>query len=228
MTPPTPLLIFLRPPVPGRVKTRLSASLGGDTAAALYRAFTRDVLERVAGVPWLAPRLWVAGDPNHPALEALLARLPPWPRKTQVGAGLGARMRHALHSTQDDDKGALLIGTDVPTLPLERLDEARHTLRRADVVFGPCPDGGFYLVGARAAVSPPLDASGIRYSTPHALQDCLFACQDAGLTTALIDPHTDIDTLDDLYFLQVELARAPAAAAHTALVTRRIALPERP
>lgn len=210
------LLIFGRAPVAGQTKTRLAPALGYEGAAALYRAFLRDVLERLGHAPHAA--LWVAGDPEHPALRELcptaLTRLP------QPETDLGTRMSVALQRALTNTPRALLIGSDAPTLPAHILAEAVALLGDHDFVLTPSADGGFPLFGARAGA--PLAgalSSGVRWSTRFALADTQRTLASRG-RVALTSPWYDVDTPADLRLLSAELSLRPARAPHTARALR--------
>lgn len=210
------IAIFVRPPVPGQVKTRLAAALGANGACTLYRAFVRDTLNKVQALPDIEPALFVAGSSADAALLNLLRpyRLP---LIEQSGACLGARMEHALRWGLQRAPLAVVLGTDIPTLPVSFLAQARVCLVHHDTVLGPTSDGGYYLVGARTPAVPPL-AGEIRYSSPHALADTRRACTGAGLQYAQLPPWYDVDREEDLHLLQTELSlderRAPLTASY--------------
>jgi uncharacterized protein len=199
--------LFGKPPIAGRVKTRLGARVGLDVAAALYRAF---LLDAVAGARTVrgALTLYVDGDPTHPTLEVLEV-----PMRAQHGADLGERMRHCFETELALGGPVLLAGTDVPTLPERVYVAAQRALETHDVVFVPSADGGYVLVGAR--VVPCFD--GVRWSTPHALADTLARNPGA----AVLEPWYDVDDEDDLRLLRVELALRPSAAPRTAAFLAR-------
>lgn len=202
------IAIFARPPIPGRCKTRLSAVLGEEGAAALAAAFMIDTLATCRAVPELAPELHVAEAPDHPFFLELCARFELAPPILQVGEGLGTRMARSL-----GDGPALLLGTDAPTLPVSILRQAIAALVHRDVVLAPVADGGFVLVGARA---PATFLEGpIRWSSPHALADTMRAARAAGLGVALTSPHYDVDEPGDLRLLRAHLTLVPGLAPAT-------------
>ena len=197
--------MFARAPAPGRTKTRLAPALGPDGAARLSAAFLADVLATVAQVPELRPELWCPTEEDAAALEGA---------RVQVGDDVGERMAHALSVALTRAPAALLIGSDLPTLPASRLRAALRALDTHDVVLGPAHDGGFYLVGARGSapdLGPP-----IRWSTRHALVDTRARLVDRAV--AQIRPWYDVDTPEDLRLLRAHLALAPEAAPRTTAV----------
>ena len=210
--PPVPLAVFGRPPRPGEAKTRLAAALGGEVAARLYAAFVTDVLVRATGAGFEVT-LWVAGDPDDPALLAVDAarRVA---RRAQEGRDLGERMAHCLEVQRVEHGRGLVLGTDSPTLPTGHLVAAARALDRADVVLGPAPDGGYWLVGARVPLGGAFD--GVRWSSEHALADTLLGARRVDATVELVAPWYDVDTPDDLRLLRAHLALDPKAAPATA------------
>jgi rSAM/selenodomain-associated transferase 1 len=207
------LVVFARDPVPGRVKTRLAPVLGDAGAAALHAAFVRDLCERLCGRtaaagPW---DVTVAADPgpDTPFFRELAAALPVTVTAQDDG-DLGARMarglRHALEAGAD---AALLIGTDLPTLPVGHLRTALEALGGAPLVLGPSVDGGYYLVGARRDALADWDRitarlfAGIPWGTDTVLHDTLGRAD--GLPVALGPAWYDVDDPPDLERLRRHL-----------------------
>jgi rSAM/selenodomain-associated transferase 1 len=204
------LVVFARDPVPGRVKTRLAPVLGDGGAAALHAAFVRDLCERLVGAgPW---EVTVAADPgpDTPFFKELAAALPV--AVTAQGDGdLGARMarglRHALEAGAD---AALLIGTDLPTLPVGHLRAALEALGGAPLVLGPSVDGGYYLVGARRDALDDWDRiteglfTGIPWGADTVLLDTLGRAN--GVPVTLGPAWYDVDDPPDLERLRRHLA----------------------
>ncbi len=117
----------------------------------------------------------------------------------QIGPDLGARMAGAFAEVLGDGTPpvrALLIGSDLPLLEEAHLRAAAEALGRADAVFGPAGDGGYYLVGLRAPC-PELFALP-RWGGADVLAETLARAEAAGLTVARLDPLPDVDTGADL------------------------------
>ncbi len=195
--------VFAKVPVPGRVKTRLQPALGADRACALYRAMLHDTLDKLAQTSF-AVELWVAGG---------MGPRRGLPTFAQRGSDLGERMAGAFAAMLGRADAALIVGSDVPTLPLRCLHAAAAHLRRGDAVLGPASDGGYYLIGAREV--PSFEA--VRWSTCHALADT-----ERTLRARRIEPWYDVDRPDDLRLLHAHLSLQPSDAPHT---TRVLGLP---
>jgi uncharacterized protein len=199
------LLIFAKAPVPGQVKTRLSPPLTPAQAAALYGCFLQDVLTEMAGLEEMA--LAVAYNPAS-AREFFLNSTPDRVHLVaQAGADLGARLLRAFDWGFAQGYEAVLIrNSDSPDLPGAFIREGREVLLsgRADVVLGPCPDGGYYLVGLRRPC--PELFQGIAWSTDAVLQQTLGRSGRLGLRPHLLPSWADIDDLNGLRnFLQKPL-----------------------
>jgi uncharacterized protein len=189
------LVVFVKYPTPGRVKTRLAASIGPEPAAGLYRALVEHVLEATTPRAGEYERL-VFFDPPE-AAEGVRAWLPGVRLLAQSGDDLGARMADAF--ARAFARGAsrvALVGTDAPGLSREIVARALSALAAADVVLGPSGDGGYSLI-ALASPRPELFA-GVEWGTPRVCDETRAKAAAAGLTVREIEPLADVDTLDDL------------------------------
>ena len=108
------------------------------------------------------------------------------------------------------------IGTDVPGLPLSRLDDAREALRTADAVIGPTDDGGFYLIGVSACPHGLLDS--VPWSAPDTCAHTLERLGQHQLTTTVIDPWFDVDEPADLDALRRRIRDGTIHAPETARI----------
>jgi hypothetical protein len=198
------LIIFAKAPEPGQVKTRLSPPLTSDQAARLHEAFVLDGVRATDRLPASITR-WLACAPSsqHPFFERL-ARRGRLRRLTQTGDTLGDRMASALRQALEAGATrAVLIGTDVPTLPPAVITDAFAQLRRADVVLGPACDGGYYLVGVARRVPPIFDR--ITWSRPTVLEATLARINALGLRGRLLPFWYDVDGVPSLRLLAAHL-----------------------
>ena len=189
------LVVFLKEPRPGAVKTRLAASVGPQAAAELYRALAETVLEATTPVPGEYERL-VFFDPPE-ARRALREWLPGVSLRAQAPGDLSERLADAF--TRAFGRGATrvaIVGSDVPGVTRETALRALEALGEADVVLGPAEDGGYYLIALRAPHAELV--RGIDWSTPVVLQQTLERAAAAGLAVRQLEPLRDVDTLEDL------------------------------
>ena len=191
------LIIFAKEPRPGQVKTRLSPPLSPEEAAQLYHSFLQDILEEMARVPEV--RLAVAFSPLEAQVFFRGLAPPGTDLFPQEGADLGERMAQAFARGFAAGFGPVLLrGGDVPDLPAAVVSEAAEVLAagRDQVVLGPCPDGGYYLVGL--SQPQPRLFQGPVWSSGTVLTDTLRLARELGLRVHLLPPWPDIDTYDDL------------------------------
>ena len=161
------LIVFVKSPRPGHVKRRLAAGLGPVHAARVYRGLVATLLRRLAGGPAWRRFVFIAPAPGA---DRRLGRWhPAFRRRRQSGGDLGDRMRGAFR--QMPPGPSLLIGSDIPGVERHHLAAALAKLRHADAVFGPAPDGGYWLVGFRRRPVAHGIFKNVRWSGPDALAD---------------------------------------------------------
>ena len=185
------LVVMVKEPLPGRVKTRLGHEIGMTRAAWWFRHQVAFLLRSVADPRW---DIVLAVTPDRAGLASRVwpAHLP---RLAQGAGDLGDRMRHIFRSAQ---KGPVcIIGADIPGIRRQHINAAFRALGNHDAVFGPATDGGFWLVGLkRPAPVPPALFANVRWSSEHALSDSLTRLKDARVSK--IDVLRDVDTMADL------------------------------
>ena len=187
------LLVFLKYPAAGRVKTRLAESIGPDHAAELYRQWIEIVFSRIQ--PLRASTRVVAfydGAPGDAFGQWRSSADDWWP---QPDGDLGVRLDAAFKNWQSDDDPAVAIGTDCLDLEAAHIESAFGVLQNRDAVFGPAEDGGYYLVGLARYL--PGFFRGIPWSTSKTLAAHRSLCQRKGWSFGLLPSLGDIDTLDD-------------------------------
>jgi len=210
--------------VPGAtaVKSRLHPVLGASLATRLYDCFLRDRLDALATVAGI-DRV-VAFTPPE-AREAMARLAPPgFTLVSQRGMDLGARLHGLLAELLDSGHpGAIAIDSDSPTLPMHYVAEAARVLATgaAEVVIGPCDDGGYYLIGVRSP-HPEL-FEGIPWSTDRVLPLTLERAQHRGLRTHVLTAWFDVDTETDLARLEATLATQFTGPRRTTKLIREIA-----
>ena len=213
----TAIAVFARAPRPGRAKTRLIPLLGPRGAAEFQAALTADALRKVDALPSGISRwLFLAGGkfPGFPSKGARQAGgvrhgVPKqWRLDRQRGADLGERLDDAFRNLLRHHSAAVVIGTDSPLLPKGILRTALAELRWCDAVLGPCPDGGFYLIGLRNLLSGVF--RHVRWGTPWAFRDMLRTLMQRGLSCAILEQYADVDRPADFHALARHLAEHPA------------------
>ncbi len=185
------LVIMLKEPRPGRVKTRLGRDIGATAAAWWFRHQCAGLLRRLEDPRW---HLSLAVSPDR---EGRASRVWPThlPRMTQGTGDLGDRMGRVFRTAPPGP--LLIIGADIPGITPQHIDRAFHALGQSDAVLGPAPDGGYWLIGLkRSRPVPPGLFENVRWSTPYAMEDTQRSL--APSRVALTDMLEDIDTVADL------------------------------
>lgn len=199
------LILFVKSPVPGEVKTRLIPHLTGVEAADLYKNFCIDIVKAV--LP-LAPavRILVAYQPHAKSsdLSWLGLKNPPEFFR-QDGRSLGERLIQAFGvAFGRGSRQVVIIGSDSPTLPTRNIEMAFEALKDADVVLGPSLDGGYYLIGLSRPCLRLFD--DVSWSTDQVFEKTARNAQNQNYRLRVLPSHYDIDTLGDLLKLRRELA----------------------
>ena len=205
--------IMAKVPRPGAVKTRLCPPLLATEAAALYRCFLLDKVATVGALAGVHPVMAYTPEEAHAELAALA---PGFTLVAQRGPDLGARLYATLRILLEaGHRAAIAIDSDTPTLPPDFLQQAVDLLSRPgpDVVLGPTEDGGYYLIGVRAAHRELFE--DVPWSTSDVLDVTLRRASRAGLETARLPSWFDVDTAEDLERLRASLAGVPATASRT-------------
>lgn len=184
------LIIMVKEPRPGQVKTRLAAGIGSIAAVWWMRHQIRRLIPRVRRDRIWKTQLSVA---PHSAVTAKC-----WPadlhRAPQSRGDLGQRMIAALCSAPPGP--VVLIGGDIPGIRAKHIAGAFKALGAADFVFGPADDGGYWLIGCRNASSLPPDwLSDVRWSSKHSLKDSIATTPGR---VAIVETLSDVDTAADL------------------------------
>lgn len=184
------LIIFVKEPHPGRVKTRLGAGIGMVAAAWWFRRQSQRLIRRLDRDARWRTTLAVAPD-----REGMASRVwPSWAARQPQGAGdLGQRMLRALSLAPPGP--VIVVGSDIPDISRADIAEGFRRLGDHDVVFGPAEDGGYWLIGVHQ--KPPRDLfAGVRWSTEHALSDTLANLRSKRVS--YLRTLNDVDDASDL------------------------------
>ena len=201
------LLFFIKNPEKGKVKTRLAAAIGDRMAVKLYQRFLLEMLFTLNRGTFL---FYLCYSPESP-----LSDLKDWLGDhylylAQSGEDLGERMKNGfLEALSMNFKRVVLIGSDIPDLPIEFIEEAFASLLEKDAVIGPSLDGGYYLIGFKNATFSPRAFEGIHWSTASVFEKTLSVLKQEGLTVHTLPPLRDIDTAEDLRIRELQSPPSP-------------------
>jgi uncharacterized protein len=205
------LIVVAKRPAPGKTKTRLSPPLTPELASALYESFLFDTLDQMRQV----------ADSHH-VIAYLDERdyfkrvAPDFELIPQEGHDLGERLDRALTSYLSRGyQRVVIMDSDSPTLPPDYLSQAFHVLSDgADVVLGPCEDGGYYLIGIKEP--RPRLLREVQMSTPRVMAETIVLAKEEGLNLVTLPTWYDIDDIASLSRLIKEIKElAPATSKHT-------------
>lgn len=216
----TIVLLFIKAPVRGQVKSRLAASIGEEMALELYKRFILDIVATV-------------NASNHPLR---ICYSPPeegelfssWsgqgiPVVPQKGNGLGARMENAFHEVfSEGATSAVLIGSDLPDLPASIIQDAFEALNRCDAVIGPAADGGYYLIGFTRAAFSPRVFQRIPWSTGRVFEETMEKFRGSRFRVHVLREWSDVDTIEDLRTLLLRnRERGPGSSRTLSFLTEQ-------
>ncbi|MBI2119024.1 MAG: TIGR04282 family arsenosugar biosynthesis glycosyltransferase [Elusimicrobia bacterium] len=215
------LVIFIKAPVAGEVKTRLVPPLTFEQAAGAYKSWAQDLYKRFSSLKFLKVQIaykahpnfpnpqWLKGDKNSESSISQKLFFKNFQDKIpyflQKGKDLGERLIHAFsHTFREGAKTVVLIGSDSPGLPLAYIKEAFHALKKSDLVIGPSLDGGYYLIALNQGVKFPKLIQNIPWSSSCVLKKTLQNAKKLNLKVHLLPEYFDIDEPNDLQFLNLQ------------------------
>ena len=198
-------------PRPGMVKTRLAPRLSAPAITALYRCLLEDTVALTKSLAGVKVALMCRESDKAELVDLLGDRVE---IVAQRGEGLAAGLTSVFRNVAPAGEYVIAFNSDSPHLPSSVLHAAFEILAMHDVVIGPTHDGGYYLVGAKAAHSMLFEGDGM--GTKSALDRLLTRTTRLNLSTGFTEPFYDIDVADDLVRLARELRLAPARAPRTA------------
>lgn len=186
------LIIFLKAPRPGQVKTRLAKTIGVEAACAAYRHLTETVMDRVSPLSGVCLRY--APDDAFAEIQPWLR--PGWQASAQGSGDLGERLQRAFVEAFNQGAGRVtIIGSDCPGVMAGDIEMAWAALAENEVVVGPATDGGYWLVGLRGP--QPALFKDIVWSSSAVFRETIERCKTAGLRVKLLRELTDVDTEAD-------------------------------
>jgi rSAM/selenodomain-associated transferase 1 len=196
------LIIFVKAPEPGSVKTRLTPEISANDAARLYKAMAEDIVEAHADASSRDTAVFFTPPEARDAIAAWLGES--HTLVEQEGEDLGARELGALeYAFRSGYEKAVIIGTDCVLLSEIDIDAAFEALDDVPLVLGPSEDGGYYLVGT--SEPHPAVFEGIDWGTELVLDQTLERADESQVEYRLLEPKCDVDTWADVTRLIAEL-----------------------
>lgn len=185
------IILMLKAPVAGKVKTRLGTQLGAERACLIYRWLVEQQMREIP-CGW---QVHVFFDPAS-ALGVMRAWLGEGHEYTAQRQGdLGQRLIQAGEEAFSvSDESLVFLGGDCPYVTTAILKQAGELLKLKQVVLGPSSDGGYYLIALNEVVFALFE--GIEWSTERVLSQTIKKCEANGLTYGLLPELEDIDEAD--------------------------------
>lgn len=207
------LVIFTKPPIPGRVKTRLIGMLTAEQAAEFQKAAMADLVAELSGGKFELRLAWGLLDGEKMPRHKI-------PGERQVGMDLGERLYRSLQAALRKCPVAAVIGSDHPEIERDKIEQAFASLEAGTpVVIGPSADGGYYLLGLRREALSPMLFQNIPWSTSSVCTLTMDRCRKLDLAFETLPTAFDVDTPIDLLSLAQRLAKLPAGRCRR---TRRL------
>lgn len=183
------LIVFVKNIILGKVKTRLAKTIGDEGAFQIYSELVRITEEETQKVK--------ARKHIYFSDVIIASKWENDQKFTQEGIDLGARMKNAvLHGFEQGYENVIVIGSDLPDISSDVIENAFQQLTSNDVVFGPADDGGYYLLGMSQMI--PSIFENKPWSESNLLDVTLQEISEQGKSVAMLETLNDIDTFEDL------------------------------
>lgn len=198
MTEKSALIIFVKYPQPGKVKTRLAARLGSELTAGLYKNMLYDLLNEMTCFGDDL-KIFISEKNDTEKFKVLFET----DHKifTQSGKDIGMRMRNAIIKIFSEGYSNItLIGSDIPGVEKDLIKRSFSELSNTGAVIGPASDGGYYLIGVTRKHFSTKIFEDMKWSTSKVLEETIKILKKNKIPYSIIEKKRDIDTLDDLRF----------------------------
>jgi rSAM/selenodomain-associated transferase 1 len=200
------IVIMAREPEPHKVKTRLTPPLDPVTASKIYHGFLMDKIEQVEGIKEADHFVAYTPESSRYFFESIIP--PDFTLLPQKGKDLGERLANICDTLFENGYVKIvMMDSDTPNLPSSYITDGLESLKKTDLVLGPCEDGGYYLIGLSSNM--PQIFQGIPWSTSNVTEVTMRKAQALGKKIFLLEKWYDVDTISDLRRLKSELDAYP-------------------
>lgn len=196
------LLIFVKNPVKGAVKTRLAKAIGEEKALSVYRRLLK--LAKSATDPLdVSKQVWYSQFIDLDDMWSMQE----YDKQLQQGRDLGLRMQTAFRKAfASGFEKVVIIGSDCPELSTPILQQAFQLLEEHEVVVGPSQDGGYYLLGMTEFYPALFEQK--KWSTPAVYEQTIQQLKGMNVSYRLLPLLNDIDTKADLQASGIDIAKS--------------------
>lgn len=213
------VILFVKLPEKGRVKSRLARDMGWDLVLRLYESMVLDTIDLLkrAAAPFV-----ICFDPPG-SLDRVQRWLgPEYSYVPQTGGDLGERMEQAfVRAFREGMNRVVLIGSDIPGLDSSLIHDAFAALASHDAVVGPATDGGYYLVGFKKNTFEPGIFHDMIWSTETVFSETIDRLRGRSWKVHVLPQCQDADTKEDLKALLARYERRKSPASRTASLLMR-------
>lgn len=188
------IIVFVKAPIPGQCKTRLTPYLNNVQASEFYQTLVHHCFENLRPITDTDIAIYYTPCKEHPFISEISHRYAK-SLYCQQGNDLGERMHHAISRSLKTYNKCVLIGTDCPVIDSDYITEAFQKLDHNDIVLGPAEDGGYVLIAANKINASIFNS--IEWSSPFVLQQSMINNKRENFKTHLLNMLWDIDTPQD-------------------------------
>jgi rSAM/selenodomain-associated transferase 1 len=214
------IILFVKAPEKGMVKSRLASALGEETALHIYKSFVLDIIDMLKKRAQPLKICFHPADSKETVVNWLGEGFSYMPQR---GEDLGERMENAfVDSFSEGIAKVVLIGSDIPDLPSTVIDEAFSSLDFTDAVIGPASDGGYYLIGFRKSTFLADVFHGVPWSAGAVFRETMKIFGRSGLRVHVLPEWYDVDTLNDLRSLFIRNTDTEFRESQSMSICRKI------
>jgi rSAM/selenodomain-associated transferase 1 len=190
------ILLFVKHPENGGVKTRLAKDIGDTAAVSLYKCFVEDILSSLQSIN---ARIWICYYPESARDDMAVWLGSSYFYVLQKGGNLGKRLQHCFKSSFDKGfEKTIVLASDIPEISENIINNAFQCLEYKDAVIGPSYDGGYYLLGFNKKSYATQIFDDIPWSTNLVYEETLGKIEAYKLRYSVLDKINDMDTIDDI------------------------------
>lgn len=192
------LIIFIKYPQPGKVKTRLAKGIGGEKSVLLYRMFVDALLKRTAPGNFQRMVFYSPANKKNEIAKWLGEDIRIYPQR---GGALGDRLLKAFDfAFKNGAEKVIAIGSDSPLLDNALINRAFRCLRNKEIVVGPAFDGGYYLIGLSSLEKSLFQ--GISWGTEKVFKQTMEKIREKKKSHEILSVHFDVDRKEDIFLLR--------------------------
>lgn len=188
------VIVFVRNPEKGKVKTRLAETMGADNALKIYQKLLQHSHDIIKDLECDKFVFYADEITKDDIWENDLFK-----KEVQIEGTLGDKMAAAFEKIfLKKYKSVTIIGSDCYELQAKHIENAIASLKYNDVVIGPAADGGYYLLGMNRYFDGIFDLE--EWSTPHVFENTLQFCKAKYLQVVILQTLSDVDEEEDVTF----------------------------